>query len=226
MRLPPLILISRLGIFEGKTYVYSVRADGRLYDVRDLQNLAVGSVGGVTVYLRDVANIEETAIKKTKISRISNNGQLPTDAVTLSVVKRTGGNIMETADQAKIVVQKDTAAIPNLSYSIVHDTSKFIRDDFNQLTHDFIVTILLVMVVLFLLIGLKEALVAGLAIPLVFFITFGAMQATGITLNFLSIFSLLLALGLIVDDAIVVVSATKQYMRTGKFTPEEAVLLV
>jgi len=79
------------GNFEGKTYVYSVRADGRLYDVRDLQNLAVGSVGGVTVYLRDVANIEETAIKKTKISRISNNGQLPTDAVTLSVVKRTGG---------------------------------------------------------------------------------------------------------------------------------------
>ena len=80
--------------------------------------------------------------------------------------------------------------------------------------------------ILFLLIGLKEALVAGLAIPLVFFITFGVMDLTGITLNFLSMFSLLLSLGLIVDDAIVVVSATKQYMRTGKFTPEEAVLLV
>ena len=116
--------------------------------------------------------------------------------------------------------------IPGLSYEITFDEANYIREDFDQLTHDFIITLCLVMGVLFLLIGLKEAFVAGLAIPLVFFITFGVMDLTGITLNFLSTFSLLLSLGLIVDDAIVVVSATKQYMRTGKFTPEEAVLLV
>jgi multidrug efflux pump subunit AcrB len=81
-------------------------------------------------------------------------------------------------------------------------------------------------IILFLIVGLKEAFVAGLAIPLVFFITFGVLHAIGITLNFLSLFSLILALGLLVDDAIVVVSATKQYLNTGKFTPEEAVLLV
>jgi len=109
---------------------------------------------------------------------------------------------------------------------IVYDQAKFIQEDFDQLQHDFIITLCLVMGVLFLLIGLKEALVAGLAIPLVFFITFGVMDMTGITLNFLSTFSFLLSLGLIVDNTIVVVSATKQYMRTGKFTPEEAVFLV
>jgi HAE1 family hydrophobic/amphiphilic exporter-1 len=79
---------------------------------------------------------------------------------------------------------------------------------------------------LFLIIGLKDAIIAGLAIPLVFFSTFGVMLMTGTSLNFLSLFSLLLSLGLLVDDAIVVVSATKQYLRSGKFTPEEAVLLV
>jgi HAE1 family hydrophobic/amphiphilic exporter-1 len=65
-----------------------------------------------------------------------------------------------------------------------------------------------------------------LAIPLVFFVSFGVLLFLGISLNFLSLFSLILSLGLLVDDDIVVVSATKQYLNSGKFTPEEAVLLV
>ena len=214
------------GNFDGNTYVYSVRADGRIYDARQIENLPVGSVSGNPVYLKDIASVKETAIEKTKFSRISSNGQPPADAISISIVKRTGGNIIETADQAKAAIEKNVGSIPGLSYNLTYDSSKFVREDFDQLTHDFIITICLVMIVLLLLIGLKEAFVAGLAIPLVFFITFGVMHTVGITLNFLSIFSLLLSLGLIVDDAIVVVSATKQYMRTGKFTPEEAVLLV
>ena len=109
------------------------------------------------------------------------------------------------------------------SYNVCY--TKLLRN-FDQLVHDFILTIILVFGILFLIIGLKEALVASLAIPLVFFITFGVMLYFGISLNFLSMISLILALGLLVDDAIVVVSATKQYLNTGKFTPEEAVLLV
>jgi len=214
------------GNFEGDKYVYPVRTDGRVYDAAQLQNLSVGSASGTTISLKDVATVRETAIKKTKISRISSQGLAPTDTVTLSIVKRTGGNVINTVDLAKASLDNYVKTIPGLEYNITLDNAKYIRDDFDQLMHDFFLTIVLVMGVLFLLIGLKEALVAGLAIPLVFFITFGVMDLTGITLNFLSMFSLLLSLGLIVDDAIVVVSATKQYMRTGKFTPEEAVLLV
>jgi len=214
------------GNFEGDIYIYPVRTDGRIYNAEQLQDLSVGSASGTTVLLKDVASVRETAIKKTKISRISSQGQAPTDAVTLSIVKRTGGNIINTVELAKESIDTYVKSIPGLTYNITLDGAKYIRDDFEQLTNDFFLTIVLVMGVLFLLIGLKEALVAGLAIPLVFFITFGVMDLTGITLNFLSMFSLLLSLGLIVDDAIVVVSATKQYMRTGKFTPEEAVLLV
>lgn len=214
------------GNFEGEKYAYPVRADGRIYDAGQLQNLPVGNISGTTVLLKDIAAVRETAIKKTKISRISSDGKAPGDAVTLSVVKRTGGNVINTVDLAKASLDNYVKTIPGLEYNITLDNAKYIRQDFDQLTDDFILTVILVMGVLFLLIGLKEALVAGLAIPLVFFITFGVMDLAGITLNFLSMFSLLLSLGLIVDDAIVVVSATKQYMRTGKFTPEEAVLLV
>lgn len=214
------------GNFDGEVYVYPVRVDARIYNAQELQDLPIGIVSETQVFLKDIASVKETAIEKTKISRISSNGQNPGDAVTISIVKRTGGNIIETVRQAKEILQKFTQEIPGLQYSVTYDEAKYIQEDFDRLTHDFILTLCLVMGVLFLLIGLKEALVAGLAIPLVFFITFGIMDATGITLNFLSLFSLLLSLGLIVDDAIVVVSATKQYMRTGKFTPEEAVLLV
>lgn len=109
---------------------------------------------------------------------------------------------------------------------VVVDFSREIAKNFEQLSHDFLLTVLLVGLVLFLVVGAKEAFVAGLAVPLVFCVSFGVMLLTGISLNFLSLFSLILSLGLLVDDAIVVVSATKQYLRSGKFTPEEAVLLV
>lgn len=214
------------GNFEGDRYVYPVRVDARFFDAPSLAQIPVGAAAGTPVLLKDVAAVRETAIKKTMLSRISSAGMPPQDAVTLSVVKQTGGNIIKTVDAANTTLAEYVKKIPGLRYDITLDQAKYIRQDFDELTRDFIITVSLVMVVLFLLIGLKEAFVAGLAIPLVFFITFGVMDLSGITLNFLSVFSLLLSLGLIVDDAIVVVSATKQYMRTGKFTPEEAVLLV
>jgi len=131
------------GNFESNAYVYMIRVDGRVYNAQDLQNLPVGSAAGNPVYLKDIATIKETAIEKTRISRISSNGQTPSDAITLNITKRTGGNIIETADQAKEVFKKAVAPVPNLAYSVTHDSSKFIRKDFDQLTHDFIITIFL-----------------------------------------------------------------------------------
>ncbi|HOX29650.1 MAG TPA: efflux RND transporter permease subunit [Candidatus Paceibacterota bacterium] len=215
------------GNFDGGTYVYSISADARVYDAEAFGQIPIAAGGTLApVYLKDVAEVKETAIKKTAYSRISSAGQAPLDAVEISIVKRAGGNIIETADAAKLAFDSYIAKNPGLRYDVTLDQSDYIREDFDQLTHDFILTIFLVMGVLLLMVGFKEAFVAGLAIPLVFFVSFGVMSLSGITMNFLSTFALLLSLGLIVDDAIVVVSATKMYMRTGKFTPEEAILLV
>lgn len=215
------------GNFSGDIYVYSLGVDGRVYDAETVSRIPVAvNNAGIPVLLKDVADVREKAIKRTAFSRISSQGSAPREAVTVSLVKRTGGNIIATVDQAKAAAEKYVASVPGLEYDVTLDQSSYIREDFEQLTHDFILTIVMVMGVLLLMVGLKEALVAGLAIPLVFFITFGVMNSAGITLNFLSTFALLLSLGLIVDDAIVVVSATKMYMRTGKYTPEEAILLV
>ncbi|MDD3486995.1 MAG: efflux RND transporter permease subunit [Candidatus Moranbacteria bacterium] len=216
------------GNFKGAEFDYSVRSDARLFDAAAFGNIPVSHTGlGAIVFLKDIADVKETSIEKTVLSRFSINGKTPQNAVTIQVVKRVGGNILETVDESKQTIDDLTKTFPpGIEYRTTVNMAEEINKDFAQLQHDFLLTLSLVMIILFLIVGLKEALVAGLAIPLVFFVTFGVMKGTGTTLNFLSIFSLLLSLGLLVDDAIVVVSATKQYMKTGKYTPEEAVLLV
>ncbi|MFA6551267.1 MAG: efflux RND transporter permease subunit [Patescibacteria group bacterium] len=216
------------GNFTGNQFNYAIRSDARVFTAEAIGNIPIAhSESGDPVYVKDVAAVKEKTIKRTSYSRLSIEGGQPTDAISLSVVKKTGGNIVETIDESKAAVDQMLKKLPTgIRYDTTIDMAEIIGKQFNQLTHDFILTIILVSVVLFLIVGLKEAFVAGMAVPLTFFITFGVMSAAGITLNFLSIFSLLLSLGLLVDDAIVVVSATKQYLRTGKYTPEEAVLLV
>jgi len=216
------------GNFSGEKYTYPIRTDSRFKTVADLASLAIFHTdGGALITLQDVATVRETAVNKTVYSRQSTLGAAPLNDVTLQLVKKTGGNIINTVAAARAKTTEQLKKMPpGMTYAATIDMAEQIDHDFTQLGHDFIITLVLVFVILFLIVGFKEALVAGLAIPLVFFATFGAMLATGISLNFLSLFSLILALGLLVDDAIVVVSATKQYLRTGKFTPEEAVLLV
>lgn len=216
------------GNFEGAKFIYPIRTDSKVAGAANIANIAVShSSNGSVVTIGDLAKVSEQAIKKTTLSRLSISGTQPQSSVSLSIIKRTGSSILDTVDQAK----QTTAATlknfgPGMKYDVTFDMAKSVRSDFDQLTHDFILTLLLVFGVLLLIVGLKEAFVAGLAIPLTFFVSFTALSLLGMTLNFLSLFSLILSLGLLVDDAIVVVSATKQYLRTGKFTPEEAVLLV
>ena len=178
--------------------------------------------------MKDVANVAEMAQKRDVYSKFSLQGGDMQNAVSINIIKKTGSSIIDLIDggKAKIEELKKDKLPKDLNVESTLDQSKIIRRDFDQLVHDGVMTIILVTVILFLFVGLKEAFVAGLAVPMVFCATFGLMLLTGVTLNFLSLFSLILSLGLLVDDAIVVVQATKQYLKTGKFTPEEAVLLV
>ena len=166
---------------------------------------------GAPIYVKDVATVKESAIKQTAIPRFSENGKSPQNTVELRVIKRTGASILKTAEEIKSALDKQAKTFPSdMKFTIITNMADDVEQDFSKLSRDFIITLFLVMTVLFLLIGLKEAFVAGLAIPLVFFFTFGVMGLTDTSLNFLSIFALLLSLGLLVDDAIVVVNATRQ----------------
>ncbi len=217
-----------LGTINVGNFEYTLRLDGKFKNVAELRDLPVGTFGTSVIYLKDVADVVERAAERKSTTHFSIAGGQPQNAVSISLVKKTGFSIVELIDQGKVKIEtlKKDHFPADLYVETTYDMSDTIREDFNNLSHEALNTIILVTIILFLFVGLKEAFTAGIVIPLVFASTFGLMAAAGQTLNFLSLFSLILSLGLLVDDAIVVVQATKQYMSTGKFTPEEAVLLV
>lgn len=211
-------------------YVHKISVDGRYFSVRDLSDIAVVKMGQAgVVHLRDLGTIQETAKKRTTLSRLSSQGDIPTSAVTLGVVKRRGGSIVNLVDngQAAITRAKSEGLIPSdLKVTTVLDMSERIKLDLHHLIRDGLITFVLVFLALLTFTGFRPALVASSTVPLVFMATFTVMSAAGQTLNFLSMFSLILSLGLLVDDAIVVVTAINQYLKTGKFTAKQAALLV
>lgn len=217
-----------LGTVNISNFEYGLRLDGKYHNVQELRDLPISTINDALIRLKDVASVTERAADNDSITLFSLNGENPHNAITINVVKKTGASIITLIDDGKAALEnlKSEKFPDDLTIETTLDYSEQIRDDFNHLQKDGLNTIILVFIVLFLFVGLKEAFVAGTAIPLVFAVTFGIMYLVGMTLNFLSLFSLILALGFLVDDAIVVVQATKQYLATGRFTPEEAVLLV
>ncbi len=213
-------------------YSHTVKIDERFYTINELKNLVIGKTGNTWIlYLKDIAEIKQVAKKRTTISRLSSRWSIPENAVTLWVVKKMWWSIVNLVDEWKIIINEMVRnwSIPNekeLKITTIQDNSERIKLDLYSLLRDWFLTVWLVFIILFLIIWIKAALVAGISAPLVFLMTFTIMSFAWQTLNFLSMFALILSLGLLVDDAIVIISAINQYKKTWKFTTKEAVLLV
>ena len=211
-------------------YKHSISVDSRYYSVQSLKNIVIWKKWDSWIlYLKDIAEVKEVAKKVTSISRLSISGWESLNAVTLSVKKKRWWSIVDLVDEWKVALEdmKKSWTIPSdLNIKTTLDESVSIEDDFHHLVRDWLLTILLVFVTLFAIIWLKEALVAWTSVPLVLLVTFWAMYWYWLTLNFLSMFALILSLWLLVDDAIVVISAMNQYKKTWKFTTREAWILV
>jgi len=217
-----------VGHLDISNYRYAIRVDSRFKSVKDIRNFTLVSMNGQMIRLRDVANVFERARNTDIINKFSSQGGSLNNSITISVVKKTGSSIIDIIDDGKLKIEKlQFSALPkDLDIESTLDLSKKIRDDINGLIMSGLETLLLVVFILLIFVGVKESLIASLIIPLVFAATFGIMFIIGMTINFLSLFALILSLGMLVDNAIVVLQASKQYIRTGKFTPEEALLLV
>lgn len=211
-------------------YKHSINIDGRFYDIEKLKSIIVSKLWDTwIVYLGDIADVKISSKKITSISRLSVWWWEPKPAVTLWVVKKRGWSIVNLVSDWEEIL-KDLRlrwVIPeDLNIKTIRDEAERIKLDLKHLIRDWIITVTLVFITLLLILWAKEALVAWTAVPLVFLITFTVMAIAGQTLNFLSMFSLILSLWLLVDDAIVIISAINQYKKTWKFTTREAALLV
>jgi len=192
----------------------------------DLRTLPL-RLGGEVIPLGEVALVREAPAPNALLALYADNATESVRAITFSVFKSDSADTGETVTSVLELagnLQKKYAG--SFIIEPTFNGSKEIQKSFDQLFHDFALTIALVFFVLFTFFGLRQSIIAALAIPLTFLGTFLVMKATGISINFIALFSLLLALGILVDNAIVIISAMASYERTKKFSPDEVGLLV
>jgi len=187
---------------------YPIKFAGSLDDANQVPNISLRSQNGTIIYLRDIAFISDGLEAPSTYSRISVNGEPSQNALTLSVHKKSGGDVTKITEAINAKIEELKSTILYGSEVVVSvDSGEDVKKDLSELTKTGIETIILVMIVLFLTIGWRESLVAGLSIPLSFVIAFIGLYLSGNTINFISLFSLILAIGILVDSGIVVAEA-------------------
>jgi len=189
----------------------SVRIEGEFQDVEEIKNIIVKSEGGENeIYLHEIANV---TFGDADISSYARQFQEP--VVMLDIKKRSGENLLEAADKIKKIVAERKGIPEGVDVSITNDQSSATRGMVSNLENSIIFGIILVVLVLMFFLGLKNALFVGVAIPLSMFMSFMILDSMGITLNTMVLFSLVLALGMLVDNGIVVVENVYRLMDEG-----------
>ncbi len=180
-----------------------IRTQADYTNMDQISNTIIKVNNGKPVYIRDVAEVVDGYKERSTISRLDEK-----PVVTLSITKKSGENILAATDKIRNLIneQQESGFLPkNLDVRITDDNSFYIRNQINNLENSIILGMLLVVFVLFLFLGFRNALFSGLSIPMSMFLSFVILQQMGISLNNMVLFSLILALGMLVDNSIVVV---------------------
>lgn len=197
---------------------FLVRVPGEYQDPEKIGDLIVKTINEKPIYIRDVAQVSYGFKERKTYSR--ENGK---ESLTIVVKKRTGANIVEISDKCKQTIKDNEESLPEgVTVSITGDVSRFIRRTVHELENGIVTGILLVSLVLFFFMGLKNAFLVATSIPLSFLISFIVLNAMGITLNMIVLFSLILVLGIIVDDAIVVIENIYRLQENEDYTQYDA----
>ncbi|MDX2144434.1 MAG: efflux RND transporter permease subunit [Rhodospirillaceae bacterium] len=188
------------GKLENETGAFGVNVGGLLDNAWDVLKVPVVVNGDAVVRVGDLATVRRGFVDATSYARV--NGR---PSLTIEVSKRIGENIIETVDAAKAVVERERAFWPaGVQTDYFQDKSTMIRDMIGELANNFVTAIILVMIVVVGALGLRSGLLVGLAIPGSFLMGILALYAFGMTINMVVMFALTLAVGMLVDDAIVI----------------------
>lgn len=190
----------------------SIRVVGEFDKPSDILDVIVKSEEGNIVYLRDVAEVEFGYKEKQNYARLGSD-----PVVMLDVVKRSGENLLLATDKInEILAHAQENLFPeNLVVTITNDQSQQTRDMVSSLENNIISGVILVVVVLLFFLGTRNALFVGIAIPLSMFMAFMILGMFGVTINMMVLFSLIMALGMLVDNGIVVVENVYRLMEEG-----------
>lgn len=190
---------------------YLLRIPGEFSDPDEIDNLVLTERDGQVIYFKDVARIVDSFEDRTSYARLNGN-----QSVSLAIKKRTGANIIEVADRVFALLESANELVPpGIDLSVTFNQSKDIRRMVSELENNIITGLILVVLVLFMFLGLRNSIFVAIAIPFSMLLSFAALQLLGITLNMVVLFSLILALGMLVDNAIVIVENIFRHMQDG-----------
>ncbi len=187
----------------GMTRSVSIRGDFK--DVEQIKNIIIASQSGAMLYLKDIADVKLGHKEQESYSRL--NGK---NVIGLNVIKKSGENLINASDQIKVIVAEMKANdLPaNLEVSITGDQSRATRVTLHDLINTIIIGFILVALILMFFMGATNAIFVAMAVPLSMCIAFMVLPSLGFTLNMIVLFAFLLGLGIVVDDAIVVIENT------------------
>ena len=214
------------GVIGGPPYGDSVElqlpinAQGRLTDSDQFSEIVIKRDGGVVTRLKDVARIEVDAAQYGLRSLLDNK-----PAVAIPVFQAPGSNAIEISNQVRATMAELKKSFPEgLDYSIVYDPTVFVRGSIEAVVHTLLEAVALVVIVVILFLQTwRASIIPLLAVPISIIGTFGAMYIFGFSINALSLFGLVLAIGIVVDDAIVVVENVERNIENG-LSPRDATL--
>lgn len=190
---------------------YQVRVPGEFKNIEEFNNLIVTVINGSPVYLSDIAMISDSYKDIT-----SNSSFNFKNSVNLYVKKRAGENIIKIVDQTLSMLEDNKAALPQgVTITKIMDRSKEVRMMVDDLENNIYTGLVLVIAVLMFSMGFRNALLVSISIPLSMLLSFIILRAMNITLNMVTLFSLILALGMLVDNAIVIIENIYRFMGQG-----------
>lgn len=180
----------------------TIRVLGEFNDPKQLEDIVIKHEKGNIVYLKDVAKVEFDYVEAVSYARLKKE-----PVVMLDVVKRSGENLIHATEKIRAVLAdaQENVFPKDLRVSITNDQSSFTQEMVSSLENNIISGVIVVVIILLLFIGTRNALFVGMAIPLSMFLTFIVLQWLGMTINMMVLFGLIMALGMLVDNGIVVV---------------------
>jgi hydrophobe/amphiphile efflux-1 (HAE1) family protein len=204
----------------GQQKQYSVRVQGRLSDPSEYENIVLRArTDGSVVHLKDVARIELGATDYARSSLL--NGE---PVAMIAVYQLPDANALEVSKRVRAAMAELSKTFPpGIEYVVPFDTTLFVTESVKEVQHTFVEAVLLVLLVVFVFLeSWRATLIPMLAVPVSLIGTFSIFVALGFSINTLTLFALVLAIGLVVDDAIVVVEAVTEKMVDKKMSPRDA----
>lgn len=209
-----------LGQNSDQTYQYTLKYTGRLEAEEEFQNIIIRSQNDHVLKLKDVADVELGSLNYNVVSRTNGN-----ESIFLMISQTGGTNAQELINNVKEVINK-TSFPPGIEVNFLMDSNEFLSASIEKVLHTFVEALLLVFLVVFIFLqDWKSTLIPAIAVPVAIIGTFFFLQVLGFSINILTLFALVLAIGIVVDDAIIVVEAVHAQMENGEHDPKKATLI-